>query len=224
VAAVLIHAAIGEQLHCIFVDHGLLRQSEGEDCGAALPRPLQHPAGSIATPAICSWASSLASPTPAEQKRKIIGGLFIDVFEEEAKRLGGCRFPGPGHALSRCHRERLPSAAGPQRHHQEPSQLSAGLPARMRLKLVEPLRELFKDEVAGAGAARPRPARQDGQAPSPSRARGSPSASPARSRERGSAVLRKADAIYLEEIERAGLYDAIWAGLRRAAAGEDRGG
>ena len=84
VAAVLIHEAIGDQLHCIFVDHGLLRAGRGGRGGEPVPRPLQHPARSIATPRDL-FLGKLAGVTDPEQKRKIIGGLFIDVFEEEAK-------------------------------------------------------------------------------------------------------------------------------------------
>jgi GMP synthase, PP-ATPase domain/subunit len=203
VAAVLIHEAIGEQLHCIFVDHGLLRAGEGEDVVRLFRDHYNIPL--VHRDASDLFLGKLAGVTDPEQKRKIIGGLFIDVFEEEAKRLGGADFLAQG-TLYPDVIESVSFSGGPsvtiKSHHNV-----GGLPARMRLKLVEPLRELFKDEVRALGRELGLPRRWSSAIPS--RARGSPSASPARSREK-LAVLRKADAIYLEEIERAGLYDAIW--------------
>ena len=120
VAAVLIHEAIGDQLTCVFVDHGLMRLDEGEDGRRPVPRSLQHPAGACGCARSDSWARSTGVTDP-EAKRKTIGRLFIDVFEEEAKKIGGARFPGAGHALSRRDRERVVHrrAVG---HHQEPPQ------------------------------------------------------------------------------------------------------
>jgi GMP synthase (glutamine-hydrolysing) len=153
VAAVLIHEAIGEQLHCIFVDHGLLRHGEGEDVVRLFRDHYNIPL--VHRDASDLFLGKLAGVTDPEQKRKIIGGLFIDVFEEEAKRLGGADFLAQG-TLYPDVIESVSFSGGPsvtiKSHHNV-----GGLPARMRLKLVEP-RELFKDEVRrwAASSACPR--------------------------------------------------------------------
>jgi GMP synthase (glutamine-hydrolysing) len=204
VAAVLIHEAIGEQLHCIFVDHGLLRQGEGEAVVDLFRDhyniPLVHRDASEL------FLGKLAGVTDPEQKRKIIGGLFIDVFEEEAKRLGGADFLAQG-TLYPDVIESVSFSGGPsvtiKSHHNV-----GGLPARMRLKLVEPLRELFKDEVRALGRELGLPERMVRRHPFPGP--GLAIRIPGEITADKLALLRKADAIYLEEIEAAGLYDAIW--------------
>ena len=149
VAAVLLHEAIGDQLTCIFVDTGLLRLGEAEEVVDAVPRPLQHPAGAPRRRGAVPRASSPASIDP-EAKRKMIGATFIDVFDEEAQQAGRRRVPGAGHALPRRDRVRVSFHGGPsvtiKSHHNV-----GGLPERMKLELVEPLRELFKDEVRALG-------------------------------------------------------------------------
>ncbi|MEA2783023.1 MAG: hypothetical protein QOK29_4567, partial [Rhodospirillaceae bacterium] len=204
VAAVLIHEAIGEQLTCIFVDHGLLRQGEG-DAVVDLFRdhyniPLVHRDASDL------FLGRLAGVTDPEEKRKIIGGLFIDVFEEEAGKLGGADFLAQG-TLYPDVIESVSFSGGPsvtiKSHHNV-----GGLPARMRLKLVEPLRELFKDEVRALGRELGLPERMVRRHPFPGP--GLAIRIPGDITREKLAILRKADAIYLEEIERAGLYDAIW--------------
>jgi GMP synthase (glutamine-hydrolysing) len=204
VAAVLIHEAIGAQLHCIFVDHGLLRQDEGTAVVTLFRDhyniPLIHrDAGDL-------FLGKLADVADPEQKRKIIGGLFIDVFEEEAKKLGGADFLAQG-TLYPDVIESVSFSGGPsvtiKSHHNV-----GGLPARMRLKLVEPLRELFKDEVRALGRELGLPESMVRRHPFPGP--GLAIRVPGEITREKLSILRKADAIYLEEIDRAGLYDAIW--------------
>jgi GMP synthase (glutamine-hydrolysing) len=148
VAAVLIHEAIGDQLTCVFVDHGLMRHERGRAGRDAVPRPLQHPARPCRRVATCSSAA-LAGVTDPETKRKFIGRLFIDVFEAEAKKIGGADFLAQG-TLYPDVIESVSFTGGPsvtiKSHHNV-----GGLPERMNMKLVEPLRELFKDEVRALG-------------------------------------------------------------------------
>src|SRR6476660_668566 len=147
VAAVLIHEAIGDQLTCVFVDHGLLRLAEAEKVVAlfrgAYNIPLVHvEAGDL-------FLGALAGVSDPEEKRKIIGKLFIDVFEREAKKIGGAEFLAQG-TLYPDVIESVSFSGGPsvtiKSHHNV-----GGLPERMNMKLVEPLRELFKDELRALG-------------------------------------------------------------------------
>ena len=147
VAAVLIHEAIGDQLTCVFVDHGLLRLAEAEKVVALFRGsyniPLVHvEAGEL-------FLKELAGVTDPEQKRKIIGKLFIDVFDREAAKIGGAEFLAQG-TLYPDVIESVSFSGGPsvtiKSHHNV-----GGLPERMNMKLVEPLRELFKDEVRALG-------------------------------------------------------------------------
>ncbi|MHB1217933.1 MAG: glutamine-hydrolyzing GMP synthase [Alphaproteobacteria bacterium] len=204
VAAVLIHEAIGDQLTCIFVDHGLLRAGEAEEV-ARLFRghyniPLVHRDASEL------FLSRLAGVSDPERKRKIIGATFIDVFDEEAKKIGGADFLAQG-TLYPDVIESIAPSGGPsvtiKSHHNV-----GGLPARMKMKLVEPLRELFKDEVRALGRELGLPDTLVGRHPFPGPGlaiRVLDAVTP-----EALDVLRKADAIYLEEIRAAGLYDAIW--------------
>ena len=204
VAAVLIHEAIGDQLTCIFVDHGLLREGEAEQVVALFRDhyniPLVHRDASEL------FLGRLAGVTDPEQKRKIIGGLFIDVFDEEAQKLGGADFLAQG-TLYPDVIESVSFTGGPsvtiKSHHNV-----GGLPERMNLKLVEPLRELFKDEVRALGRELGLPERMIRRHPFPGP--GLAIRIPGEVTPEKLAILRKADAIYLEEIERAGLYDDIW--------------
>ncbi|MGE0117042.1 MAG: glutamine-hydrolyzing GMP synthase [Dongiaceae bacterium] len=204
VAAVLIHAAIGDQLHCIFVDHGLLRQGEAEQVIALFRGHYNIPL--VHRDASHLFLGRLAGVADPEQKRKIIGALFIDVFEEEAKKLGGADFLAQG-TLYPDVIESVSFTGGPsvtiKSHHNV-----GGLPERMRMKLVEPLRELFKDEVRALGRELGLPERMIRRHPFPGP--GLAIRVPGEITAEKLAVLRKADAIYLEEIEQAGLYDAIW--------------
>ncbi|MDT7951374.1 MAG: glutamine-hydrolyzing GMP synthase [Acetobacteraceae bacterium] len=204
VAAAIIHEAIGDQLTCIFVDSGLLRQGEAEEVVATwrgrFNIKLVHRDASEL------FLRELEGVTDPELKRKTIGRLFIDVFEEEAARVGGADFLAQG-TLYPDVIESISAHGGPsvtiKSHHNV-----GGLPAHMRMQLVEPLRELFKDEVRALGRELGVPENIVGRHPfpGPGLAIRIPGAI---TRERLD-ILRRADAIYLEEIRRAGLYDIIW--------------
>jgi len=204
VAAVLIHEAIGEQLHCIFVDHGLLRAGEAEQVVQVFREHYNIPL--VHSDAADLFLGKLSGVSDPEQKRKIIGATFIDVFEAEAEKLGGADFLAQG-TLYPDVIESVSFTGGPsvtiKSHHNV-----GGLPERMNMKLVEPLRELFKDEVRELGRELGLPEALVGRHPFPGpglaiRIPGDVTAEKAE-------ILRKADAIYLEEIRKAGLYDAIW--------------
>ena len=147
VAAVLIHEAIGDQLTCIFVDHGLLRLNEAEEVVSLFRGHFNIPL--VHVDARARFLAALAGKTDPEAKRKTIGGLFIEVFDEEAKKAGGAEFLAQG-TLYPDVIESVSFTGGPsvtiKSHHNV-----GGLPERMNLKLVEPLRELFKDEVRALG-------------------------------------------------------------------------
>jgi len=204
VAAVLIHEAVGDQLTCIFVDHGLMRMDEAEEVvtmfRGAYNIPLVHVEASE------RFVGALEGVEDPEQKRKTIGGLFIDVFEEEAGKLGGADFLAQG-TLYPDVIESVSFTGGPsvtiKSHHNV-----GGLPDRMNLKLVEPLRELFKDEVRALGQELGLPDKfvKRHPFPGPGLAIRLPGAITRDKLE----ILRKADAIYLDEIRESGLYDAIW--------------
>jgi GMP synthase (glutamine-hydrolysing) len=204
VAAVLIHEAIGEQLTCVFIDTGLLRDREAGQVVDLFRDhyniPLVHrDAGSL-------FLGALAGVDDPERKRKIIGATFIDVFDQEAQKLGGADFLAQG-TLYPDVIESVSFTGGPsvtiKSHHNV-----GGLPARMKLKLVEPLRELFKDEVRVLGRELGMPDSLVGRHPFPGP--GLAIRIPGAITEDKLAILRKADSIYLEEIRNAGLYDAIW--------------
>ncbi len=204
VAAVLIHEAIGDQLTCIFVDHGLLRQGEAEEVDRTFRdrfniRLVHRDASDV-------FLAALEGVTDPETKRKTIGRLFIEVFEEEARKLGGADFLAQG-TLYPDVIESVSFTGGPsvtiKSHHNV-----GGLPERMRMKLVEPLRELFKDEVRALGRELGLPESIVGRHPFPGP--GLAIRIPGAITREKLDLLRKADAIYLEEIRAAGLYDAIW--------------
>ncbi len=204
VASVLIHEAIGDQLTCIFVDHGLMRMNEAEEVVSLFRESYNIPL--VHVDAREQFLSALAGVDDPEKKRKIIGGLFIEVFEREAKKVGGAQFLAQG-TLYPDVIESVSFIGGPsvtiKSHHNV-----GGLPERMNLKLVEPLRELFKDEVRALGRELGLPAHFIGRHPfpGPGLAIRMPGAITAEKLD----ILRKADAIYLEEIRAAGLYDTIW--------------
>ena len=204
VVAVILHEAIGEQLQCVFVDHGLLRKDEGEQVVRLFRDHYNIPL--VHADASDLFLKALAGVTDPEKKRKTIGALFIDVFEAEARKIGGAGFLAQG-TLYPDVIESVSFTGGPsvtiKSHHNV-----GGLPERMRMKLVEPLRELFKDEVRDLGRELGIPEIIVGRHPfpGPGLAIRIPGAI---TRERAD-ILRKADAIYLEEIRNAGLYDAIW--------------
>ena len=204
VAAAIIHEAIGDQLTCIFVDSGLLRLGEAEQ--VVLQYRDRFNIKLVHRDAADLFLGQLEGVTDPETKRKTIGRLFIEVFEEEAAKLGGADFLAQG-TLYPDVIESISAHGGPsatiKSHHNV-----GGLPAHMRMKLVEPLRELFKDEVRALGRELGVPEHIVGRHPfpGPGLAIRIPGAI---TRERLD-ILRRADAVYLDEIRKAGLYDAIW--------------
>jgi GMP synthase (glutamine-hydrolysing) len=204
VAAVLIHEAIGAQLTCVFVDHGLLRRGEAEEVVQLFRDTYNIPL--VHVEASATFLSALQGVTDPEAKRKIIGKLFIDVFDEEAKRLGGADFLAQG-TLYPDVIESVSFTGGPsvtiKSHHNV-----GGLPARMKMQLVEPLRELFKDEVRVLGRELGLPEAFVGRHPFPGP--GLAIRCPGEITPEKLGILRQADAVYLDEIRKNGLYDVIW--------------
>jgi GMP synthase (glutamine-hydrolysing) len=204
VAAVLIHEAIGDQLTCVFVDHGLLRLGEAQKVVALFKGHYNIPL--IHVDASETFLKALGGVTDPEEKRKIIGRLFIDVFDAEAKKIGGAEFLAQG-TLYPDVIESVSFTGGPsvtiKSHHNV-----GGLPARMKMKLVEPLRELFKDEVRALGRELGLPDVFVGRHPFPGP--GLAIRCPGEITREKLDILRLADEIYIEEIRRAGLYDDIW--------------
>ncbi len=204
VAAVLVHEAIGDQLTCVFVDHGLLRAGEADEVESVFRGHYNIPL--IARDASDLFLGKLDGVDDPEQKRKIIGATFIEVFEEEAKKIGGVEFLGQG-TLYPDVIESVSFHGGPsitiKSHHNV-----GGLPERMNMKLVEPLRELFKDEVRDLGRELGLPETLVGRHPFPGP--GLAIRIPGAISRDKLEILRKADAIYIEEMRNAGLYDAIW--------------
>jgi GMP synthase (glutamine-hydrolysing) len=205
VVAALLHEAIGDQLVCVFVDHGLLRAGEAEQVVKVFRDRFNI--NLVHRDASDLFLGKLAGKTDPEEKRKIIGATFIDVFEEEAKKVGGADFLAQG-TLYPDVIESVSFHGGPsvtiKSHHNV-----GGLPERMNMALVEPLRELFKDEVRVLGRELGLPEEMVGRHPFPGPGLAIRIPGQEITREKCD-VLRKADAIYLEEIRNAGLYDAIW--------------
>jgi GMP synthase (glutamine-hydrolysing) len=204
VAALLLHEAIGDQLTCVLVDHGLMRESEADEVVSLFRGhyniPLVHvDAGDM-------FLAALDGKSDPEDKRKTIGRLFVDVFEAEAKKIGGADFLAQG-TLYPDVIESVSALGGPsvtiKSHHNV-----GGLPERMRMKIVEPLRELFKDEVRVLGRELGLPEAFVGRHPFPGP--GLAIRIPGAITRDKLAILRQADVIYLDEIRKAGLYDAIW--------------
>ncbi|WLR96824.1 glutamine-hydrolyzing GMP synthase [Shinella sumterensis] len=204
VAALLIHEAVGEQLTCILVDHGLMRKNEAADVVAMFRE--HYNLHLIHVDAVDRFVGELEGVSDPETKRKIIGRLFIEVFEEEAKKLGGAEFLAQG-TLYPDVIESVSFTGGPsvtiKSHHNV-----GGLPERMNMKLVEPLRELFKDEVRVLGRELGLPESFIGRHPFPGP--GLAIRCPGGITRDKLEILREADAIYLDEIRKAGLYDKIW--------------
>ncbi|HWV12130.1 MAG TPA: glutamine-hydrolyzing GMP synthase [Sphingobium sp.] len=204
VAAVLIHEAIGDQLTCVFVDHGLMRSGEAEQVVSLFRGSYNIPLVHVNAETL--FMKGLEGVTDPEAKRKFIGKTFIDVFEDEAKKIGGAAFLAQG-TLYPDVIESVSFTGGPsvtiKSHHNV-----GGLPERMNMKLVEPLRELFKDEVRVLGRELGLPEVFVGRHPFPGP--GLAIRIPGEVSKERCDILRKADLIYLEEIRNAGLYDAIW--------------
>ncbi len=209
VAAVLIHEAIGDQLTCVFVDHGLLRLGEGRKVVALFRDSYNIPL--VHVEAQLHFLKALAGITDPEAKRKTIGKLFIDVFEAEAKRIAeDGRAPAQFLAQGTLYPDVIESVSftgGPsvtiKSHHNV-----GGLPERMNMKLVEPLRELFKDEVRALGRELGLPEAFVNRHPFPGP--GLAIRCPGEITAEKLDILRLADEIFIEEIRRAGLYDDIW--------------
>jgi GMP synthase (glutamine-hydrolysing) len=204
VAAVLIHEAIGEQLTCIYVDHGLMRANESAQVVATFRERFNIKL--VHRDASELFLGQLSGVTDPEVKRKTIGRLFVEVFEEEQNKLGGADFLAQG-TLYPDVIESVSATGGPsvtiKSHHNV-----GGLPEGMRMRLVEPLRDLFKDEVRALGRELGLPEEIVGRHPFPGP--GLAIRIPGEVTREKADLLRKVDAIYLEEIRAAGLYDAIW--------------
>ncbi|MER9774830.1 glutamine-hydrolyzing GMP synthase [Mesorhizobium sp. M0220] len=204
VAALLIHEAVGDQLTCILVDHGLMRKDEAAGVVEMFRQHYNLPL--ILVDASDRFIGALEGESDPEKKRKTIGRLFIEVFEEEAEKLGGADFLAQG-TLYPDVIESVSFTGGPsvtiKSHHNV-----GGLPERMNMQLVEPLRELFKDEVRALGKELGLPDSFIGRHPFPGP--GLAIRCPGGITREKLEILREADAIYLDEIRKAGLYDAIW--------------
>ena len=203
VAAILVHKAVGDQLTCVFVDHGLLRANEAEEVVETFAGHFHVPL--VHVDARVRFLDRLAGVTDPEQKRKIIGEEFIRVFEDEARTLGDVRFLVQGTLYSDVIESGgdVGVAATIKSHHNV-----GGLPADMRMELVEPLRLLFKDEVRRVGEELGLPERMVWRHPFPGpglaiRIIGDVT-------EERLEILRTADAVLLEEVRRAGLYRELW--------------
>ncbi len=204
VAAVLIHEAIGDQLTCVFVDTGMMRMKEADEVVSLFRDhyniPLIHSDDSDL------FLGALVGVTDPEQKRKTIGKLFIDVFEKHANEAGDAKFLAQG-TLYPDVIESVSFTGGPsvtiKSHHNV-----GGLPERMNMELVEPLRELFKDEVRALGRELGLPQSFIGRHPFPGP--GLAIRCPGEITRDKLEILRKADVVYLDEIRKAGLYDEIW--------------
>ena len=204
VTAVLLHEALGDQLTCIFVDNGLLRAGEAEEVVRLFRDQFNIPL--IHSSSADKFLSALAGLTDPELKRKAIGKTFIEVFEHEAKAIGGADFLAQG-TLYPDVIESVSFTGGPsvtiKSHHN-----LGGLPARMNMKLVEPLRELFKDEVRVLGRELGLPEIFVGRHPFPGP--GLAIRCPGDITPEKLDILRNADAVYIDQIRKAGLYDKIW--------------
>jgi len=204
VAAILIHEAIGEQLTCVFVDHGLMRHNEADEVVSMFRDHYNIPL--VHVDASEPFISALEGESDPETKRKTIGRLFIETFDQEARKLGGADFLAQG-TLYPDVIESVSFTGGPsvtiKSHHNV-----GGLPERMHMQLVEPLRELFKDEVRALGRELGLPDRFVGRHPFPGP--GLAIRCPGGITREKLDILRQADAIYLDEISKSGQYDKIW--------------
>lgn len=202
VAAALLHRAIGGQLTCVFVDTGLLRLHEGDQVMDTFARHMG--ARVIRVDAEARFLAALKDITDPEQKRKLIGKLFIEVFEEEAARLKDVKWLAQGTIYP----DVIESAAASGKAHVIKSHHNVGgLPEQMRLKLLEPLRELFKDEVRRLGIELGLPRDMVYRHPFPGPGLGVRILGEVK--KEYADLLRKADSIYMEELRKEGLYDKV---------------
>ena len=204
VAAVLIHEAIGDQLTCVFVDHGLLREKESDEVVKMFRD--NYKMALIHADERDLFLGELDGQSDPETKRKLIGKLFIDVFQKHAAAVGGAKFLAQG-TLYPDVIESVSFSGGPsvtiKSHHNV-----GGLPEKMGLKLVEPLRELFKDEVRTLGKELGLPSSFIGRHPFPGP--GLAIRCPGEITHKKLDILRKADAVYIDQIRKHDLYDEIW--------------
>lgn len=200
VAAVITHRAIGDRLRCIFVDHGMLRKNEAKEVMGTY-RALDLNVKCV--DASERFLTALAGVSEPERKRKIIGELFIRVFEEEARRLGGSDWLLQGTIYPDVVESGHSGGGVIKSHHNV-----GGLPEDMKMGLLEPLHELFKDEVRRVGKVLGIPQNFLGRHPFPGPGLAVRSLGLI-TKERLD-ILREADAIFIEEIRKAGLYDSIW--------------
>lgn len=204
VAAVLLHEAIGDQLTCVFVNNGLLRKNEADEVVTMFRDNYNMPL--IYADEQELFLGELDGQSDPETKRKIIGRLFIDVFQKHAKEVGGAKFLAQG-TLYPDVIESVSFSGGPsvtiKSHHNV-----GGLPEKMGLKLVEPLRELFKDEVRALGLELGLPQSFIGRHPFPGP--GLAIRCPGEITRQKLDILREADAVYIDQIRKHGLYDDIW--------------
>jgi GMP synthase (glutamine-hydrolysing) len=203
VAALLVHRAVGDQLTCVFVDHGLMRHNEGEQVVAAFRDHFKVPL--VAVDAEARFLERLRGLSDPEDKRKAIGAEFIRVFEEEAARIGDAAFLVQGTLYS----DVIESGGGTgaatiKSHHNV-----GGLPEDLEFELVEPLRALFKDEVRAVGAELGLPERLVWRQPFPGPGLAIRVVGGEATKERLD-TLRAADAILQDEIRKAGLYRELW--------------
>jgi GMP synthase (glutamine-hydrolysing) len=204
VVAALLHKAIGDQLICIFINNGLLRQGEPEQVEKLFKEHFHTPL--IHVDASLLFLNRLSGVSDPERKRKIIGETFIEIFEIEAEKAGGADFLAQG-TLYPDVIESVSFTGGPsvtiKSHHNV-----GGLPARMKMALVEPLRELFKDEVRVLGRELGMPDEMVGRHPFPGP--GLAIRIPGELSVEKIELLRQADAVYIDEIRKSGLYNEIW--------------
>ena len=204
VAAVLLHEAIGDKLTCVFVDHGLLREDEAKQVLKMFRDTYNIPL--IHADEADLFIDALAGVSDPEVKRKTIGRLFIDVFDKHAKSIGGAKFLAQG-TLYPDVIESVSFSGGPsvtiKSHHNV-----GGLPEKMGMTLVEPLRELFKDEVRALGHELGLPQNFIGRHPFPGP--GLAIRCPGEITREKLAILRKSDAVFIDQIRKHGLYDDIW--------------
>jgi len=203
VAAALIHRAIGEQLTCVFVDNGLLRLAEGDQVMATFAQNMGVKV--IRVDAEERFLSGLAGVTDPERKRKIIGNLFVDIFEEEAAKIDDAKWLAQGTIYP----DVIESAGAKtgKAHNIKSHHNVGGLPDYMKLKLLEPLRELFKDEVRAIGEELGLPHQMVWRHPFPGPGLGVRILGEVK--KEYADILRRADAIYIEELYRTGHYDKI---------------
>lgn len=203
VVAALLHQAIGDQLTCVFVDTGLLRQGEGDQVMATFTKSLGVTV--IRVNAESVYLEALSGVSDPEQKRKIIGGLFIEIFEREARKLTNVRWLAQGTIYPDVI-ESAGSATG-KAHVIKSHHNVGGLPADMELELLEPLRELFKDEVRKVGREVGLPAAMVDRHPFPGPGLGVRILGEVR--QSYVDTLRKADHVFIEELRKHGLYEKV---------------